>query len=624
MKKKQREIKPVEEVNQNILNIITPSGIDFTNTYANIGDNIGRIYCISKYPANTDYGWLASLANLEGTITCIEYRYTSPERMQQVMNKKISELKTNADTAKEESDRQKYEQGVKDLREMINRISVRMEPVGYVNIMIFPQALTMQELNARIKRISSVIAMEECNIRNLKYRQEKALKAISPYGIPDAENVSNMGERNMPISTFIGGFPMAAAGLNDKGGYYLGKTKNNRTVIVNQWLRGKDRTNSNWFISGIPGTGKSTAVKDILTSEYAFRTKIIIFDPEREYSDLARNPLIQGQVLSGAGGENGRINPLQIRTAPKIEQEDLSDTEQAEDFFSYNSENGMSDMALYIQQLRVFFLLYFGKENFTLDIKTVLELCLIELYNSKNIFWNTDISKLKTTDFPIMSDLYAWVKNKAEQEKEIYMKDLYRKLEMLLHSVGAGADSFLWNGHTTLDASSGFTDIDCSGLLDLDDNVKRAQFYNLTMWGWQQMSADRNEKVIVVVDEGYLFVDPDYPDLMKFFRNISKRDRKYEGSLMFITHSVGDILDPTVKRFGQALIDNACYKLIMGTDGKNLKETKEILNLSEREETILASKNRGQAIFFVGGVRLDLRIDVSDEFLEMFGTAGGR
>ena len=80
---------------------------------------------------------------------------------------------------------------------------------------------------------------------------------------------------------------------------------------------------------------------------------------------------------------------------------------------------------------------------------------------------------------------------------------------------------------------------------------------NITMWAWQQMSYDRTEKVLLGVDEGYLFVEPEYPDLGRFLRNISKRDRKYEAGLLFITHSVVDLLDPAVKRLGQAIIDNA-------------------------------------------------------------------
>ena len=64
-KQKPEEIRAYEDVNENILNIITPSGIDFTNTSANVGENIGKIYYISKYPSNVDYGCLAPLCNLE-------------------------------------------------------------------------------------------------------------------------------------------------------------------------------------------------------------------------------------------------------------------------------------------------------------------------------------------------------------------------------------------------------------------------------------------------------------------------------------------------------------------------------------------------------------------------------
>ena len=611
-------------VNENILNIVTPAGIDFGNTSANVGENVGKIYFISKYPPNANYGWLADLCNLEGTATTIEYRYTTAERMQSVMNKKISELRVNSETVKDESERQKIKQAIDDMAEMINRVVVKGEPVGYFNIMVFIQAVNEKELTSRIKRVSSSIAVAECGIKILKYRQKEACISISPNGIPNTKNISNMGERNMPISTFAGGFPMANAGLNDKEGFYLGKTKNNRIVRMNQWMRNKDRVNSNWIFTGVPGVGKSTALKLILTKEYALGTKIIIFDPEKEYIDLATNENIQGEVIDCSGGEHSRINPLQIRQAPKVSHEDLYENEKIDDFFYYDEEHGSSDMALYIQQLRLFFSLYFGKDVFDLELKAILERTIIELYNRFNINWDTDISKLKNTEFPIMKDLYELVLEKSKECKDDYLRGIYRKLSLLLASIAVGADKFIWNGYTTLDSKADFIVLNVSNLLESDDNVKRAQFYNIIMWVWQQMSMNRSEKVMFALDEGYLFVDPDYPDLMKFIRNISKRDRKYESGLMFITHSVVDVLDPSVKRHGQAIIDNACYKFIMGTDGKNLEETQKLFNLSEREVAILASKNRGQGVFMAGGIRLDLKIDVCNEFLLMFGKGGGR
>ncbi len=620
------ELKETSDLNEHILNIITPSGIDYDSTHANIGENVGKIYCISRYPAeNIKYGWLAALCQLEGTITSIEFRRTDADNLIDVYNKKIAQLKGDRTTAKVESDKQLIDKAIKDLEGLIQKIAVQKEPVGYVNIMLYIRHTDGRMLEDRIKRVSGAVAVAQCKLLNLKYKQLQAMKCMAPYGIP-SQQVARMGERNMPISTFLGGFPMANAGINDPGGYWLGRTsRTNRVVILNQWIRSNDRVNSNWFISGLPGSGKSTAIKKIQTCEYSFGTKIITLDPEEEYVDLAAHPDINGDVIDCAGGSTGRINPLQVRYSPRITEDDLNDGENLNDYMVYDEEMGISDLALHIQNLRVFFKLYFGAESFDAGIKTALEECIIEVYRDFHITWDTEIAFLQPEDYPVIRDLYNKVEEKSKKpDLSQYKQSVYDRLKDLLYSIAYGADQFIWNGPTTINPQSDFIVLNCSKLLELDENVKRAQFFNLTSWAWHEMSKDRSQKVIFGIDEGYLFVDPDYPDLMKFVRNVSKRDRKYEAGLMFITHSAVDVLDPAVKRFGQAIIDNSCYRFIMGTDGKNLQETVDLFNLTEGEQTILASKSRGVGILFAGSVRLDMRLEVSNEMLEMFGKRGGR
>lgn len=620
------ELKETSDLNEHILNIITPSGIDYDSTHANIGENVGKIYCISRYPAeNIKYGWLAALCQLEGTITSIEFRRTDADNLIDVYNKKVAQLKGDRTTAKVESDKQLIDKAIKDLEGLIQKIAVQKEPVGYVNIMLYIRHTDSRMLEDRIKRVSGAVAVAQCKLLNLKYKQLQAMKCMAPYGIP-SQQVARMGERNMPISTFLGGFPMANAGINDPGGYWLGRTsRTNRVVILNQWIRSNDRVNSNWFISGLPGSGKSTAIKKIQTCEYSFGTKIITLDPEEEYVDLAAHPDINGDVIDCAGGSTGRINPLQVRYSPRITEDDLNDGENLNDYMVYGEEMGISDLALHIQNLRVFFKLYFGAESFDAGIKTALEECIIEVYRDFHITWDTEIAFLQPEDYPVIRDLYDKVEEKSKKpDLSQYKQSVYDRLKDLLYSIAYGADQFIWNGPTTINPQSDFIVLNCSKLLELDENVKRAQFFNLTSWAWHEMSKDRSQKVIFGIDEGYLFVDPDYPDLMKFVRNVSKRDRKYEAGLMFITHSAVDVLDPAVKRFGQAIIDNSCYRFIMGTDGKNLQETVDLFNLTEGEQTILASKSRGVGILFAGSVRLDMRLEVSNEMLEMFGKRGGR
>lgn len=612
-------------VNQQLLNIITPSGVDFNNNYASIGEGVGKIYCINQFPSEVDYGWLAEIINMPGTAATVEYRYSPEDRMITAFNKRIAELKSLLQTERKESDRQTIEYAIEDLKKIINKISVKKEPVGYFNIMLHIQDTNDNTLNQRIRKINGLVRTRECNMRHLKLKQKQALIAMSPWGVPNPL-VANIGERIMPMSTFIGGFPMAATGLNDEDGYHIAKT-NDRVVILNIWQRGNDRTNSNIYVQGIPGTGKSTLVKFIQLLEYALNnTTQIVWDAENEYIDMAKHPWVNGEIIDCASGNAGRVNPLQIRYTPRITKEDLEEGEDLSDFLTYEDELGFSDLALHIQNLRQFFAIYFGAKNFTdPGIKKVFEEGLIETYRKRNITWDTDISKLKNEDFPIMSEFYKTVIDAAANEKySARTRDNYERLGEMLYSVGEGADRFLWNGYTTLDPKSQYIVLNTSNLLDMDDNIKNAQFFNLTMWQWHRMSQDRSEKVIAWMDEGYLFADPDFPQLMKFTRNESKRGRKYEAALGFITHSPSDVLDPVVKRFSQAVIDNSCYKFLFGCDGKSLQETADLFKLTEKEITVLESRIRGKGILIAGKTKLEIAVDVPDKLLEIMGKAGGR
>lgn len=627
MKKDKEAVTTNVYVNQQLLNIITPAGISMDNNHASVGEGEGKIYAISRYPSEVHYGWLANLINLPGTAACIEYRYSPEDIMISAFNARISELKDLQMNEKRESERQIYEKNITDLKNLINRISVKKEPVGYFNIMLHVMDNNEELLAERIRKISGMVRTQECNLIHLRFRQGQALQAMSPWGIPE-EHVSNVGERNMPMSTFIGGFPMAAAGLNDFQGKYLGKSKD-RIVLLNIWLRGKDRTNSNVYIQGVPGSGKSTLVKVMQILEYALNESVqVVWDAENEYLDIAQNPWIDAEIIDAASGATGRINPLQIRKTPRITKEDLEEGEDISEFMNYeeNAEGGFSDMALHIQNLRQFFSIYFGKENFNSPgVRKAFEKALIETYHRRNIDWDTDIGTLKNEDFPIMSEFYDVAQEFSKDERlSARERENYELLGELLFSLGEGADKFLWNGYTTLNPKSRYIVLNTSKLLEMDDNIKNAQFFNLKMWEWHFLSADRTQKAISCMDEGYLFADPEYPELIKLTRNMSKRGRKYEVGLWFITHSLVDILDKAVKRYTQAIIDNSCYKFLFGADGKNLEETGALFKLTEKEMSMLESKTRGKALLMAGSVRLELQVDVADEILAMMGRAGGR
>jgi hypothetical protein len=57
-------------------------------------------------------------------------------------------------------------------------------------------------------------------------------------------------------------------------------------------------------------------------------------------------------------------------------------------------------------------------------------------------------------------------------------------------------------------------------------------------------------------------IDPNVPQSIVFLRNVAKRARKYEAAIAIISHSAVDFLDPSIKIYGQALLDIPNFKVL--------------------------------------------------------------
>lgn len=607
--------KNVVGINHALLNVIAPIGLEFKKNSLGLGENFGKVFGIMKYPSNIDYGWLSKITNIPGTIANITFTPIDNSDFIEALNKNISRQRGVENETTNVLAKQRAKKAADDGEKLMSQIDQNGESVGMLSSIIMPIS-TEKELFSKVSRkVISTVATAKCKSRLLSDLQEEAFKHLSPIYTVEP-TIQQITDRIVPLSAVMGGFANASSGYNDGRGSYVAKDASGGLVILDFWLRSGDRTNSNFVIMGIQGQGKSTAVKHIATCEYMLGTKQIFTDPDREYRDLCIK--LGGDWINAGGGSKGRINPLEIRVIPR-------DDEEEEYKFYCEDEHGMGDMALYIKHLEVFFSLYLPSLD-DMD-KAILKDVLIELYNKFNIFWETDITQLKPTDFPIFTDLYELLCKKAE-EREKTRKDfdsnIYERLALLLKDVAVGSDAALWNGHTTIKANSNFICLDTNDLQNTSDNIKRAQYFNINAWVWGIMSADRNEKVLAWYDEAYLMIDPKVPQSLAHLRNSAKRARKYEAAIGVISHSVVDFLDPSVKMYGQALLDAPCYKIIFGTDGQNLKETKDLYKLTTAEEDLLSSKKKKHALMMIGSKRMHVNFEIPEYKFAYFGTAGGR
>ncbi len=604
---KKNEINRVQ-TNHNLLNIITPiTGMEYKQSRMRIGDNFAKIYTVIKYPKNVKVGWLSKLSNIPNTISVQLFEPSDNTLLIENMSRGIRQSEMIYDSSKDALVRKRALREIDDGQEILEKVEVKGETVGYMTNMVMVVAEDEETLNKRCKRVESIVCGMQLKMRSLAYCIKQAFQTISPFHTGN-EDILNVARRNILMSDFIGGFPFGGGGLNDGKGFYLAKDTNGGIVILDTWKRGLDRTNSNYVVMGTSGVGKSTAVKHILLNEYMRGTKILVIDPEREYKTLCQN--LKGDWINVIGKNGQMINPLQIRPVP-LDDED-------EEIAGIKDEgNGLGAMALHIQSIRPFFKLLFPE--ITHSQLSILTSCLEEVYNKFNIFWDTDITTIPNNKFPIMKDLYEYISNKIEEleKKKIDLTD-YKTVQGLLRDVAVGADSDIFNGYTTVKTDSRCVVLDTFNLQNSDERIKKAQYYNILTYCWEQIAKDRDEKILLACDESYLMIDTQVPQCLVYLRNIAKRCRKYSGGIIIISHSVVDFLDPSIKMYGQAILDMACYKVLMGADGQNLEEMKVLYKLTEAEEDLIYARQMGVALFMAGTSRLSVKFDIFPYEFEYF------
>ncbi|GBF35409.1 hypothetical protein DCCM_4536 [Desulfocucumis palustris] len=589
-----------------LLNVLAPMAFDFRQRQLTMGDMLCRVLVVTGYPPNVEPAWLSRVVTLPGVFSSIHVTPTDPYQLINSINNSIGELAGKLETTGKALYKMRAQKSLKDAETMLKKIDQENQNVFYVTVIFLVLASDEDTLNRRSKRLESALAAPGMRGRALIFRQEEGLLAAGPWAVLP-EKVSRAGRRNMVSETVAASFPFAAGGIKDGFGILLGRDKYGGIVLLDIWRRGGDRPNSSLLVLGKPGVGKSFTVKLILYREYLQGSKIIMIDPEREYRDLCMG--LGGSWINCAGG-SGRINPLQVRLYPVDEDEAGKD----------GDKRALGPLFLHIQFLRTFFSLYLRDLS---DVeKALLEDALVELYAGFcGVTWDTEFEAIRgipAEKWPNTRDLYELVAEKAESDPE-----LWRRLAILLKRAGVGSDAALWAGPTTARVDSDVIVLDIFNLMNADNSVKKAQYFNVLSYAWHIIETDRMEKVFFGVDEAYLLVDPQTPQTLEFLRNTNKRIRKYSGSLGVITQNVSDFLDPEVKRHGGALLNNPTYKLFLGQGEDDLEALSSLLRLSEAEQDLLISAERGEGLLVAGNQRIRMNIEASAHEIALFGSGGG-
>lgn len=589
---------------------ISPRGLKIAERDIILGDAYMSVVTLVTYPSYVSHAWLGAVANVNHTRMCITISPMDTSEISKTLKKSISDTKSKIINVSDYNDQILLQNQMEDYVELVNRIDREHERFNKLTVNFLCYGDSKEALDKTKKELKNTLASYSLGSADLMFEQERSLKMCLPMVYTDLEKQYGL---EMPILATASSFPFIYQNLQDSGdSIILGCDGLGSKVFFDLWKRTGKRNNSNAVIIGKSGSGKSTLVKKIIRGNYARGAKIIAIDPERELKEMC--DLIGGTWIDCGTGISGIINPLEVRKS--------TDDNDDEKKLSAN------DLSRHFQTFRTFIKYYL--QDLSAYELTKIEDALIDVYKDKNITFDTDLSKLKSEDYPIIKDLYNKLLHnlynaKVREEPQNVIASLEKICSLLKRAITT--DAKIFNGHSSIKVNnnSDFIVLDINSLVDSDDSILKSQFFNILTWCWNEICKNKDEQVILVCDEAHLIIDPNNRDGIDFLKKASKRIRKQNGSLILISQNLIDFCSPEIERYGQVIIDNSSYLFVMSQGQKEIEAVANMLSLSESERQFLTTASQGCGLLVVGqDTRLPIQVELRVEEQELFGTAGGK
>jgi len=203
---KKHEINSIKP-NLSLLNILTPiNGIEYKQNRLRLGNSYCKIYTIIKYPKNVKMGWLSKLSNIPNTVSIQLFEPSDNTILIENMSKGIRQSEMIFDSSRDALERKRALREIDDGQEILEKVEVKGETVGYMTNMIMVVAEDEEKLNKTCKRVESIICGMQLKGRSLGYLIKQAFQNISPFETGN-EEILNISRRNILISDFIRWLP---------------------------------------------------------------------------------------------------------------------------------------------------------------------------------------------------------------------------------------------------------------------------------------------------------------------------------------------------------------------------------------------------------------------------------
>ena len=587
---------------------IAPKGLEFKPNYFVISDKYACILTAISYPKYVPVGFLSNLTSMSGIKMVIKHIPLPFSVITKMLNKEIADLKQRYSEEKDKTMLERIRQDYESLEQFVQQLAATQAKIYDFQLHIMITADSEEELNNKKFQVKNYLEAMQMRAVPLRFEQEKVLKSILP--IYEKQDIEDRIGTPIPAPTIAAMYPFIFDSIKDPGlSTLLGVDFSGGVILFNQFLyqikKEHNRNNANLIILGTSGSGKSTAAKIMLRTHIRNNCQLVIIDPEGELEEMTAR--YGGDFIDlGKGGEYGMVNPLEV----------IMDADEEE----IEGGLGYTVLTRTLQTIKAFMKYY--DPRIEEDVLNMFSEVVQETYKRFGIDFDTDFTKFTSNDYPTFKDVYATIRGRlASMTEKTQEKDVMEKLELKIRPIVKEL-RYYFDGHTTISPDSNFIVFNIKELMNADENIRNALFFNILKYAWG-LTLDKNVNTVLMVDEAHVLISGKNTLGADFLAQIQRRARKYNTGTIIITQQPSDFSDQAVITQGKAIFDNASYYLVMGLKKQAVEDLSRLIDLNDNEKESIKGYSQGEALFVCGSRRMRINVIASEQELDSFGGGGG-
>ena len=535
---------------------ICPDSLEKHSDYLMLGERYARVLYLKDYASYIKDSFVAELTEMSRSMMLSIDILPVPtdEAVREVENRLLG-VETNITNWQRRQNQNNNFSAVvpydmelqrKESKEFLDDLTTRDQRMFFAVITMVITADTKEELDQDTETILSTARKHMCQMAVLKYQQLDGLNTVLPIGTRKINAFRTLTTESLAV--FI---PFKVQEIMDKGGIYFGENAISHNLIM---CNKENLLNQSAFVLGVPGSGKSFSVKELIAFLILNTDDdILVCDPEGEYAPLVEAMGDLGSVIRVSAGGRDRLNAMYMVDG-------------------YGENNPIVVKSEFIMSL----VEQIDKKGVGPQHKSIIDRCIAQVYREA----------YEASTIPTLCTL----REKLLEQPEPEAKQIALSLE--LYTTGS-LDIFGKQSNVDLDKRVVVFDIHGlgaqlkpTGLLVITDTM-----LNRVTLNWK-----KGKRTHVFIDEFHVVFENEFS--AQFFNSAWRQFRKRNAYPTAITQNVEYLLDSVQ---ASTMLSNSEFIVMLNQAASDREELAKLLNISNEQMSYITNADPGCGLIKYGG-----------------------